>query len=65
MLWSKSERERLLSGTGVDGLIEQDLSRLQQDYQMIVLPFLQRHSNCISKCFHYQQLYTEGINHTL
>jgi len=43
MLWSTSERGRLLQGTGVEERVERDMLRIEEDFETVVLPFMQRH----------------------
>ncbi len=43
LLWSECERERLLSGTGVQERVEGDLRKIDTDFQTVVLPFMKRH----------------------
>ena len=43
MMWSKGERERLLSGTTLLSQVEADLENIEQDYEAVVKPFMERH----------------------
>ena len=43
MLWSEADRERLLEGTYVSKLVENDLERIEHDFRNVVLPFMQKH----------------------
>ena len=36
--------ERLLEGTGVRERVKSDMQRIGDDFQTVVLPFMQRHS---------------------
>ena len=60
MLWKESDRQRLLKGTGIDFLVQQDLQRVVEDYTSIVEPFFKRHSAVIPKQFCSQQLYEKS-----
>ena len=43
MMWSQRERERLLSGTTLPSRVEADLENIEQDYEAVVKPFMERH----------------------
>ncbi len=43
LLWSKCERGRLLAGTCVEEMVEEDLLRIEADFETVVLPFMKRH----------------------
>ena len=43
MMWSKMERERLLTGTSLLSRIEDDLENIRKDYEIVVKPFMERH----------------------
>ena len=45
MLWAESERKRLLTGTGVEERVEEDLKRVEEDFMAAVLPFMQCHTH--------------------
>ncbi|CAL1537075.1 unnamed protein product [Lymnaea stagnalis] len=49
MFWERSDIEKLLRGTGVDLAVERDLKMIRDDYNKLVLPFFDRHSDEISK----------------
>jgi SET domain-containing protein 6 len=62
MMWSKSERERLLSGTSLLSNVDNDLKDIQSDYDTIVKPFMQRHPEIFSKKLISFQLYQELVS---
>ena len=57
MVWSESDRERLLEGTGVNKLVDGDMEKMDHDFTSTVLPFMKRHSEIFRYgCDHQQCL---------
>ena len=50
LLWSDGERERLLSGMGVDQLVNKDIELIAIDYHTIAEPFMRRHPDIYGPC---------------
>ncbi|XP_063801902.1 N-lysine methyltransferase SETD6 isoform X2 [Pseudophryne corroboree] len=57
MFWSSEERSRLLQGTGVAEAVTQDLENIEQEYNTIVLPFIERHPDVFCPKTHTLELY--------
>ncbi|GAB1607958.1 N-lysine methyltransferase SETD6-like [Argonauta hians] len=48
LFWSEGSRERLLQATGIQKLVETDLTLINYDFNNIILPFVQQHSDVFS-----------------
>lgn len=59
LLWSESERERLLSGMGVDQLVDRDIKLIATDYHTIAEPFMKRHPDIYSKNMISRHIYEQ------
>lgn len=59
MLWSEGDRERLLTGMGVDRLVKRDFKLIASDYRTTAEPFMRRHPDIYRKRFISQQLYEQ------
>ncbi|ELT98776.1 hypothetical protein CAPTEDRAFT_151537 [Capitella teleta] len=56
MFWSSDEVKRELKGTGIPSLVESDLLNISKEFNDLVLPFIQKHSNVFSdecKCLKF------------
>ena len=59
LLWSESERERLLSGMGVDQLVNRDIKLIAVDYHTVAEPFMRRHPDIYSEHMISRQIYEQ------
>ncbi|CAH2323799.1 N-lysine methyltransferase setd6 [Pelobates cultripes] len=57
MFWSDKEKTTLLQGTGVSEAVKKDLENMEQEYESIVLPFIQRHPHLFNPEEHSLDLY--------
>ncbi|XP_028665376.2 N-lysine methyltransferase setd6 [Erpetoichthys calabaricus] len=57
MFWTKEEREALLRGTGITEAVEKDLQNIEKEYNDIILPFIQTHSDLFDPEKHMLELY--------
>uniref|UniRef100_A0A2C9LXK3 Uncharacterized protein n=1 Tax=Biomphalaria glabrata TaxID=6526 RepID=A0A2C9LXK3_BIOGL len=44
IFWESSEVNQLLQGTGVDAAVKRDLGMIQNDFEKLVVPFVQKYS---------------------
>ncbi|XP_077451969.1 N-lysine methyltransferase setd6 [Stigmatopora argus] len=61
MFWSKEERDRLLTGTGIPEAVDKDLANIQSEYRDIVLPFMAKHPDIWNPLTHTLELYTQLV----
>ncbi|TDH09166.1 hypothetical protein EPR50_G00083970 [Perca flavescens] len=61
MFWSKEERDRLLSGTGIPEAVDTDLANIQREYSDVVLPFIAKHRDVWNPDTHTLELYTQLV----
>ncbi|XP_078067284.1 N-lysine methyltransferase setd6 isoform X1 [Mustelus asterias] len=61
MFWSEEERNRLLLGTGVALAVEKDLLNIEEEYNSIVLPFMNSHLNTFNPQKHTLDLYKKLV----
>lgn len=43
MFWGLEERQKELQGTGIEEDVESDIQHIEQEYNVIVLPFIKKH----------------------
>lgn len=43
MFWGLEERQKELQGTGIEEDVESDIQRIEEEYNVIVLPFIKKH----------------------
>ena len=43
MFWGAEERQRELQGTGIEEDVENDVQRIEEEYNTIAMPFIKKH----------------------
>ena len=43
MFWGAEERKRELKGTGIEEDVENDVQRIEEEYNTIAMPFIKKH----------------------
>ncbi|XP_020622460.1 protein PFC0760c-like isoform X2 [Orbicella faveolata] len=57
MFWALEERHKELQGTGIEEDVESDVQHIEEEYNVIVLPFIKKHPELFSESLHTVTLY--------